>query len=81
VVISDWDMPIISGMELWDFIRGGQCGVVEFILMCSTTNRARIDEVRKSGIKYFLKKPFSTAQLEQRLSAAIDYTAARNMAM
>ena len=71
VVISDWSMPGLDGLELCRRIRMRRGEYVYFILI-SVTNPSDENEVAaaNAGVDDFLAKPVSTHELRLRLRVA-----------
>lgn len=70
VVVSDWEMPEITGVELIRLIRGAPDRAFVYIIML--TGRTQTDDLVKgiaAGADDFLTKPFEKAELEVRLLA------------
>ncbi|MEO1577116.1 MAG: SpoIIE family protein phosphatase [Pseudomonadota bacterium] len=70
LVISDWVMPGMSGLELCrQFREKVQDRYVYFILLTSKTGREDVAIGLASGADDFLTKPVNTAELEARIAA------------
>ncbi|MDP6359683.1 MAG: response regulator [Planctomycetota bacterium] len=70
MVISDWEMPIVDGIELVQRIRSAKTGSYVYILML--TSRSETSDVvdgMETGADDFLKKPFDRNELRVRLRA------------
>ncbi|MDE1171874.1 MAG: response regulator [Verrucomicrobium sp.] len=72
MVISDWRMPEMDGMELSQAVRSiRKAGYVYFILVSSTRPKAdRYAEAVSMGIDDFLMKPFDHDEISNRLRVA-----------
>ena len=70
IVISDWMMPGMSGVEFSRAFRA-QCQdrPAYFILLTAQTEREVLAEGLESGADDFLSKPFSSVELRARLRA------------
>ena len=70
IVVSDWMMPGMSGVEFCRAFRD-QCGdrPAYFILLTAQTEREVLAEGLESGADDFLSKPFSSVELRARLRA------------
>ncbi|MDX1947562.1 MAG: response regulator [Pirellulaceae bacterium] len=69
-VISDWEMPEMTGIELCEAIRGGEFDAYVYIILL--TSRAEPDEIvagMNAGADDFIAKPFNTAELLVRIRA------------
>jgi len=68
VVLSDWNMPFMDGLELLHVLRTSEYSMsVPFILFSSEIRADLILEAISSGLSGYLRKPFSNAQLESAL--------------
>ena len=71
VVISDWEMPEMDGIELCRRVRARQMGpYIYFILLTSHNSRENLIQGLDSGADDFLSKPFEPEELRVRLRAA-----------
>jgi len=71
LVVSDWEMPEMSGVELCEFIRGRQSGgYIYVILLTSRSGTRNVVEGLNAGADDFITKPFQPAELRVRLRAA-----------
>lgn len=65
LVISDYNMPKMDGLQLLQTIRSNQqVARTGFILITGTMDEAVIDTGKKLGMNNFLKKPFSPTALK-----------------
>lgn len=71
VIVSDWRMPVMDGMELCRRIRALDRSTYTYLLFTSGTARKRdfVDAVR-AGADDYLSKPLDLEDLEARLIAA-----------
>ena len=70
VVISDWEMPGIDGIELCRKIRERSGEYVYFMLLTSREDKASLIDGLDSGADDFLTKPFEPEELRVRLRTA-----------
>ena len=71
VVLSDFNMPKIDGLELLKTIRMGQCGLnraTPFVMLTAYSDRDLVDVALKLDVSAFLVKPVSRAALEKRFT-------------
>lgn len=69
LVISDWDMPVMNGLELCKAIRRrASSGYVYVILLTSHDSSAEIVEGLGAGADDFIVKPFKKSELMARVS-------------
>jgi DNA-binding response OmpR family regulator len=75
IVITDWMMEPVSGVELTKKIRRGPGSVdrmVPIILLTGYSAVERVSEARDAGVTEFLVKPFTADDLAKRLSYVIN---------
>ena len=67
VVITDWDMPDIGGLELCRRIREFQGFYSHLILLSSNTDKEKVVEGLAAGAHDYITKPFHAAELVARV--------------
>ena len=78
VVLSDWNMPVMSGIELLQAMRGDEkLFAMPFILITAETERGKVEEAISHGISSMLLKPYAPKQLAARLEKALTWTPPR----
>jgi two-component system, chemotaxis family, chemotaxis protein CheY len=75
VVLSEWNMPHMTGLELLKAIRG-QNSKVPFIMITAEAEKARVLEAVQAGASGYVVKPFDAEQLRKTLEKFIAVTAA-----
>ncbi len=71
VVITDWRMPEMNGMDLCRAIRSNEaCGFVYVVLITAYNDEDRITDAFTAGVDDFLTKPFQRKELLARIRAA-----------
>jgi two-component system chemotaxis response regulator CheY len=71
LVISDWNMPKMSGLELLRKVRTVPEWVnLPFILLTSETDREQVAEAILSGVSQYIVKPFTAKIFEEKLKGA-----------
>lgn len=71
VIVSDWLMPGLSGLELCQAIRARSHDYVYFILLTQqSATDANHEEALKAGVDDFLVKPVNLRELRMRLRVA-----------
>ena len=70
VVITDWNMPEMSGIEFLRAIRATEA-VKSIPVLMVTTNAAQNDiaEAMKAGVSNYLVKPFSPDTIKEKIAA------------
>ena len=75
IVIADWHMVPVSGIEMVKQIRSDQKSpnkTVPIIMMTGYSSKPRIEEARDTGSTEFLVKPFSANDLARRIAYVIN---------
>lgn len=68
LVISDWNMPNCTGLDLLKRVRAdGRLKELPFILLTAESEAAQVATAIQAGVDNYLVKPFQTASLKQKL--------------
>jgi two-component system chemotaxis response regulator CheY len=71
LIISDWNMPNCTGIELLRKLRADPRYMkTPFLLVTAEAEMHQVAEAVKAGVDQYVVKPFSTASLEEKLRAA-----------
>lgn len=71
VVITDWSMPVMDGLEFCRAVRSCEaCGFVYIVLMTASSERAALERAFAAGADDFVQKPIAPGELRARLHAA-----------
>ncbi len=69
LIISDWNMPNCSGLDLLKRVRSdSKLKGLPFLLLTAESEAAQVTEALKAGVDNYLVKPFSTDNLGQKLT-------------
>jgi two-component system chemotaxis response regulator CheY len=72
IVLSDWNMPFLSGLDLLRSIRSSSVrGDTAVLLLSSEMTAKRSVEALESGVNGVLEKPFKMAKLCEKVSRII----------
>jgi sigma-B regulation protein RsbU (phosphoserine phosphatase) len=72
IVITDWEMPCLSGLELIQRIRAGAgAGYVYIIMLTSRSDKSDVVRGIEAGADDFVAKPFDREELRVRLLAGV----------
>ena len=72
LIISDWNMDGISGLELLTKIRGNPIiKSLPFIMATGQKDKAQVIAAKEAGVNNYIVKPFSTADLRKRVEAVL----------
>ena len=72
LIISDWNMDGISGLELLTKIRGNPViKSLPFIMATGQKDKAQVIAAKEAGVNNYVVKPFSAADLKKRVEAVL----------
>lgn len=66
LVVCDWNMPGMTGVELLRQLRSVDPGF-PFLMVTGRSDHRSVVEAKSSGVTAYIAKPFSTTQLEAKL--------------
>lgn len=68
LVISDWNMPHCTGLDLLKRVRADQAtGKIPFILLTAEAEDHQVKEAVESGVSNYITKPFTPELLKNKL--------------
>ena len=68
LIVSDWNMPNMSGLELLKAVRGdGNLKGIPFIMVTAEGQRENVIEAVKSGVTNYVVKPFTSETFGEKL--------------
>jgi two-component system, chemotaxis family, chemotaxis protein CheY len=68
IILSDWQMPGMSGMEFLEFVRATESlKNIPFVMITAEGHREQILAAIQAGVSSYLVKPFSLAQFHDKL--------------
>lgn len=65
-IISDWNMPRLSGLELLQHVRQVRADI-PFLMITARANTDSVLIARDEGVSAYIAKPFSPFQLESKV--------------
>ena len=72
VVLCDWNMPVMSGLDLLKTIRADAALASKpFLMITAEAERQRIEEVIHAGVSGLLVKPYNSGNLRNRLEKVL----------
>lgn len=72
LILSDWEMPGMSGEELLQWVRGEEkLTSVPFIMITSLGGKEHIMRAVQAGVSDYLGKPFTPEELMQKVRKAL----------
>lgn len=72
LVMTDFRMPAMSGLQFLHFVRELQPDAVRMIVSASTDVSSVIDSINEVGVFRYVVKPWSTGLLIEDVKAALD---------
>lgn len=70
VILSDWQMPAMTGIEFLEVVRTTeQYAHLPFLMITAEGQREQIIAAIQAGVSSYLMKPISPAMLEDKLKA------------
>ncbi len=78
LIISDWNMPKCSGLELLKKVRAdANLAKTPFLLVTAEAEQQQVVEAIKSGVDQYIVKPFTPQGLKTKLESAYKKCASR----
>jgi two-component system, sensor histidine kinase and response regulator len=72
-ILSDWNMPVMSGIDLLKAVRADdRLSHLPFIMITAEANREQIEEAIYSGISDLIIKPYTLERLHDRIIKALN---------
>jgi len=75
MIICDWNMPHLSGIELLRELREDEdatFGKVPFLMITGRGDQPSIEEARDKGASAYILKPFTLSELEKKLQTLVN---------
>lgn len=67
-IVSDWNMPQLTGLELLKNIRADESfSKLPFLMVTAEAEQANVITAVKAGVSNFVVKPFSIASLQEKI--------------
>ena len=72
IVLSDWNMPVMTGLELLKAVRADKkLSRLPFIMITAEAERNHIEEAIANGVNDLLVKPYTADRLATRIEKAL----------
>ncbi len=72
LVLCDWEMPEMSGLELLQWFRGQpEMAKVPFVMVTSRGDKENVVQAIQAGVSDYIGKPFSNEQLVGKVKKAL----------
>jgi two-component system, chemotaxis family, chemotaxis protein CheY len=73
LIISDWNMPNMSGMELLKAVRSTpELANIPFIMVTAEAEQKNIIDAIKAGVNNYIVKPFTPDTLQEKIKKALE---------
>lgn len=71
VILLDWVMPGMSGIELVEWVkRESSCASTPIIMVTAQTDLTHVREALDHGVREYVMKPFTKEELQEKLRLA-----------
>jgi two-component system chemotaxis response regulator CheY len=70
VLITDWNMPNMNGLELVKKVRGANTDI-PIIMVTTEGGKAEVITALKAGVNNYIVKPFTPQVLKEKLEAVL----------
>ena len=68
-VISDWNMPEMTGIELLKMVRANEATKdLPFLMVTAEAKKENVVEAVKAGVNNYIVKPFTAEVLQEKIS-------------
>lgn len=72
-IVSDWNMPNVSGLELLKLVRNNQSlKDIPFLLISAEAKRSQIIDATDAGVDGYIVKPFNSATLNEKIHSVFN---------
>jgi hypothetical protein len=79
MVLSDWNMPVMSGLELLLSIRANEkLYALPFLMITAEAERDRVMMAVQSGVSELLVKPYTSGRFGERVEKSLDWKPRHN---
>ncbi|WP_266160180.1 response regulator, partial [Dyella silvatica] len=81
MVVTDWNMPNMTGIELLRAIRGEPAlKALPVLMVTAENNREQIISAAQAGVNGYVVKPFTAVTLKEKLDKIFERLAAQGAA-
>ncbi|MEW6667449.1 MAG: chemotaxis response regulator CheY [Thermodesulfobacteriota bacterium] len=72
LIVSDWNMPNMTGLELLKVVRGdGELKGIPFIMVTAEGQKENVIEAVKAGVTNYVVKPFTPETFGEKLQKVL----------
>jgi two-component system, chemotaxis family, chemotaxis protein CheY len=82
LIVSDWEMPEMSGLELLRACKNQEeLSKIPFVMVTSQSSieRMKVMQAAKANVDQYVLKPFNSSELKKRVEQVIDKARSRNL--
>ena len=73
LIVSDWNMPNMTGLDLLKVVRGDdRLKGIPFIMVTAEGMKNNVIEAVKSGVTNYIVKPFSPETFSEKIESALN---------
>jgi two-component system chemotaxis response regulator CheY len=73
MIISDWNMPNMTGLELLKAVRAdGDLTKIPFLMVTAEALQDNVVEAVKSGVSNYIVKPFTAEVLNEKIAKILE---------
>lgn len=81
LIITDWNMPSMTGLELLQQVRSSaRCSSLPVLMVTAQAHRDEILAAAQAGVSDYIIKPFTTSTLKQKIDGVLGGGAANDAA-
>ncbi|HYM30354.1 MAG TPA: response regulator [Candidatus Cybelea sp.] len=71
LVVCDWEMPKMNGLDLLKTLRQGG-HTTPFLMLTAHNDPESVIEAKQNGVTGYIAKPFTPAQIERKVRAMLE---------
>jgi len=73
LIVSDWNMPKMTGLELLKAVRADdQLKQIPFLMVTAEAQKQNVIEAVKAGVSNYVVKPFTAEQISEKLEKILN---------
>jgi len=72
LVVTDWNMPVMNGLEFVRELRGlASCASIPVLMVTTNAETADVSGAKEAGVNDYVVKPFTPDTLKDKISAVM----------
>nr|WP_321450479.1 adenylate/guanylate cyclase domain-containing protein [uncultured Carboxylicivirga sp.] len=76
LILMDWEMPIMDGLEAVKKLKGNELTTdIPIIMLSASSSQNHIKQAFEAGALYYVKKPIEETELLARIQSALNFSA------